>query len=443
MDNKQLYQKYQKFLKKFVSFKSVSTDPQFASEIEKTAKWLEINLSDNGFDTQVITGYENPVVLATYCHDPHAKTILIYGHYDVQPARLEDGWDSQPYELTEKNGRLFGRGAVDNKGQIAIYLVTVFELIKLKKLNHNIKFLIEGNEETGSDRLSDFIKDHQELFASDFVVISDSEIASGHPAIEVGFRGVINASITFTTSDRDLHSGLFGGSVPNAAHELISLIEKLYKGKTTIAIDGFYDDVIKPTKSELQNHRSFPFSKDHHYKVTGTKALFSENNYDFYTQTGLRPSIEITGFESGYNGVGFKNAVPHTATVKLNIRIVPNQDPKLIASGFEKFVKKHTPPYVTCKLRVGDGNKPIRIDATSELATKAALLLEKTFNKKVLYKYCGATIPIVVDFEEILHIPQVLIPFCNEDCNMHGANENFEIELIKKDISFAVKFLGM
>ncbi|OGK47351.1 hypothetical protein A3B46_02190 [Candidatus Roizmanbacteria bacterium RIFCSPLOWO2_01_FULL_39_19] len=453
MTIEEIYHDYLNFLREFTAFKSISTDPSFATDIANTARWLQDQLAANGFKTEFITGYDNPLVVGSYIVDPKLKTILIYGHYDVQPpyakasegqARMieedlwkAEGWENDPFVLTEKNGRLVARGAVDNKGQIALHLTTVFELIKQKKLNYNIKFLIEGNEETGSPNLRHFIEDHADLLSCDSVLISDGEIASGHPVIEVGFRGVINTAITLTTSDRDLHSGLYGGSVPNAARELMKLIEKLYQGTTTIAIDDFYDDVIAPTKEELKNHASFPFSIEHHHRVTGTKKLFSENSLDFYTQTGLRPSIEITGFESGYNGVGFKNAVPHTASAKLNIRIVPNQDPKKTVKQFEAFVKNNTPSYATVTLQLGQGCKPIRINPKSELATKAAKLLTQEFNKKVLYKYCAATIPIVIDFKEILGVSQVLLPFGNEDCNMHGANENFEIDLIKKDIGVA------
>ncbi len=437
-----MYQNYKKFLEEFIAFKSISTDPSYKSEIEKTSQWLEKQLAQNGFKTKVITGYDNPLVTGYYEVDQAFETVLIYGHYDVQPASQQDGWDSEPFLLTEKNGRLVGRGAVDNKGQIAIHLVTVFELIRQKKLRYNIKFLIEGNEETGSDRLHDFLKDHKELLSSDYVVISDGEITSGHPVIEVGFRGVINASITLTTSDRDLHSGLYGGSVPNAALELTKLINKLYVNTTTLAVPGIYNDVIAPSEEELKKHASFPFSKEHHFKITGTRELFTEDSADFYTQTGLRPSLEITGLDSGYTGVGFKNAVPHSATVKLNMRIVPNQEPPTIIAQFKEYIESITPEYATIDVQIGEGVKPIRIGSDSAIAKKAASLLKDEFGKDVLYKYCAATIPIVVDFKELLNVQQLLLPFGNEDCNMHGANENFEIDLIKKDIRVSWNLLS-
>ncbi|KXK10248.1 MAG: putative succinyl-diaminopimelate desuccinylase, partial [Microgenomates bacterium OLB23] len=256
MDQPALFNRYLQLLKEFVALRSISTDPSYIKDIEKTAQWLGNLLTQYGFTVKITKGAGNPIVCAQY-NNGSQQHVLIYGHYDVQPAEINEGWTHDPFELKEKNGRLYGRGAVDNKGQIMIYIATVIELIQQKSLGYNVTFLIEGNEEAGSSGLDTFVETHKEKLLADFLLVSDGEITAGHPVIEVGFRGVLNIALTVETSTKDNHSGLYGGIIPNAANELSILLGKLFdqsSGEQRVTIEGFYDNITPPTPRRHNNN---------------------------------------------------------------------------------------------------------------------------------------------------------------------------------------------
>ena len=227
----------------------VSTDPKYKEDIEDTVDWLEDLFEDHSFEEEVFKGYGHPIVYASYEKDPSLETCLVYGHYDVQPAQKSDGWDSDPFELTENDGKYVGRGIVDNKGQVLVHMHSVFELIKEGKLNYNVKFLIEGDEETGGMGIGILLKDKKELFAADCVMISDGEMPY-RPVLTASFRGTFNATVAYKTADNNLHSGLYGGAVPNAAEELSRLIAKMHDEDMVSRVDGFYDDDRKLGRKE-------------------------------------------------------------------------------------------------------------------------------------------------------------------------------------------------
>ena len=441
-DTNTLYQSYVTLLKEFIRFKSVSTDPTFEKDVAKTADFLHSTLSEAGFDSEVITGYDNPLVLARYEVDPKAQTVMVYGHYDVQPAAKEDGWDSDPFELIERDGCLIARGAIDNKGQVMIHIATVIDLIKKKALKYNVIFFVEGNEETGSPHLESFVREFSEKLTSDYIIVSDGEIVGEHPLIEVGFRGVMNATLTMKTSHTELHSGLVGGSVPNAAHEMSSFLAGLHKDLNKVQIPGFYDEVVEPTPEQVKNNKNIPFDEKGYARITGTKHSFTESNYDIYTQTGLRPSVEVTGVHSGYTEIGYKNGVPPMALAKFNFRFVANQDPEDIAQKFEKYIGEVVPDYVDWELEIDESAKPVFIDISDPIFDTTRRLLTDIYNQEVFYKYVGGSIPIIGTFQEILDVPQLLIPLANEDCNMHGVDENFRIDLAKKGLEFSTSFFS-
>jgi len=250
-----LFSDYKKLLSKFVSFKSVSTDRAFQAEIEKAVLWLKKLLEENRFKVKIIRGFGNPIVLASYEVSHNVETCLIYGHYDVQPAAKNEGWRKDPFELFENRGRLYGRGVVDNKGQILIHIFAIANLIRQRRLAYNIKFLIEGNEETGSEGIFRFIKKYKQELASDFILISDGEIVGSYPTIELSFRGTFNLTLTVKTSKTDLHSGIYGGAVSNAAYELSKFLSLLYDRYNRVAIPGFYTGVDRITADILKNNR--------------------------------------------------------------------------------------------------------------------------------------------------------------------------------------------
>ena len=433
-------EKYKKLLQEYVSKKSVSTDPAYAGSIAEQVEWLQALLTENGFEVLVVEGYNNPIVVASYIIDPKLETCLIYGHYDVQPASKEDGWDTDPFRLAEKDGRLYARGIVDNKGQNLVHLVTVCDLIKSKKLKYNVKFMIEGNEETGSSLLGDMIRDNKELLKSDFVMISDGELESGNPALDVAFRGGFNLTLTVKTSDVELHSGLYGGTAPNALHELSKVIAGIYSPDNKIAIENYYEDVDEITSDERTQAAERHFDLDNYKKVTGTKMLLTEKGNNYYVQVGLLPSIEVTGIKSGYMLDGYRNSIPCEASAKINFRIVLSQKPDKVYKRFVEYVQSVLPSYATFEAVYADPYTGVKLKLDNKFIKRAVAKIVTAYGKEPQMNYCGASIPIVTIFAEELGIPNVLVPMGNGDCRMHATNENFELKHLEKALKFSELF---
>jgi len=437
-----MYEQYLKLLKQLIPFKSLSTDSSFKSEIDKTVDWLDNLFKDNKFKVQTFTGYSNPMIVASYEFDPKLPTCLIYGHYDVQPALITDGWDSEPFTVVERNGRLFARGSVDNKGQVLIHIATILDLIEKNNLKYNIKFFLEGDEESGSPLLEKFMTEHAEDLKADFVVLSDGEI-DNRPTIELSSRGLVNTTLTLKTAKTDLHSGLYGGAAPNAVYELSKLLSKIYDKDNKVTIKGFYNSVTPISKEEQEIIAQREFSLDSYTKITGAKAILTEPEFNFYAQVGLRPSVNIVGITGGYQEEGYKTAIPYKASAKINFRLVEDQDPKEVIKQFEKFVKENLPEYVEYELKNerNEGSaKAVKLDYKNKYVAQAIKVLEEVWNDKVVYEYVGGTLPVMKFIKDILKTPQISVPLCNNDCNMHGANENFSVDLIKKGLEFSRKF---
>lgn len=433
---------YRRLLKGYIQNKSVSTDPGAQDGIKATVQWLRTLFEEHKFTVTVVEGYDNPVVVAHYEADPAYQTCLIYGHYDVQPADNADGWDSDPFTATERDGRFYCRGAIDNKGQNLVHIVSVFDLIKAGKLGYNITFMLEGNEETGSPNIARLIADKKDLLASDFVIISDGELTAETPTLEVGFRGGFNLTLTVRTSTTDLHSGIYGGATPNAAHELAKLLASFYDEQNRITIPGFYEGVDDITADMRANNEKIPFDRDEYERIAGTKGLLLEPGYDFYSATGLRPTVQVTGMQTGYTGEGYRNGIPATATAKINFRLVLHQDPAGIASLFSEYVRKQLPAYATADIQVSDPYNGIKLTTDNTFAQKAYRELAKAYGKEPLYKYVGGGLPIVTYYHDILGVPTVLVPLANEDCRMHAANENYDIAYIEKALVFSKSFFA-
>ena len=442
--NEQMLKRYKQLASEYISFRSISTIPS-AEEINKTVNWLKQLFTVKQFATEIIFGYDNPVVFANKFIDKNIPTILIYGHYDVQPASTEE-WKRDPFEILEKNGRLFARGIVDNKGQMLVHLVTVFELLATKKLKYNVKFLIEGNEETGSPNIGKLLEKYRDKLKSDLILISDSALLRNHPTIEMSLRGVFNTTLTIRTSNKDLHSGLYGGAVPNSAQIASEFISKLRNNSGLININGFYDNVDLPDEKFLELSKMIPLNNEEFSDLTGTKKALLEENQNFYSQTGLRPTLEVTGIQSGYTGVGYRNSVPAETVLKINFRLVPKQEPDEILEKFKKFTEKTLPDYVDYDFALPEKTegtvKPIMLNHENKYTKKAIDLLEVIYQKKVLYDFNGATLPIVVDFVNILKTDMLMVALANEDCNMHAVDENFDLQSLEKALEFSNKFLS-
>lgn len=438
-----MYQDYLTLLKEYISFKSISTDAQFKPEMIKTANWLKSKFTQNGFTVDAIEWYSNPIVVARYHHNDALPTVLIYGHYDVQPADEEDGWDQSPFDLKVTDTKIFARGAVDNKWQCAIHMTTVFQLIKEKNLGYNVVFMIEGDEETGSPYITKFISDYKEALKADFAIISDWEIMWGRPQIETGFRGGFNSTLTIRTARTDLHSGIYGGVAASSSHELVLFLNKIYNpANYNVQIPGFYDDVAPITAQEHENNLNIPFVEADVQKIIEAKAFVRDTEFLPIENIAYRPTVQITGISSWYTGVWYKNGIPATATAKINFRLVKWQDTHKIVELYKDFVQKNLPDYITYNLEVNDPYAASRVDINNEYITKTQAILEETFGSKVVFSACGWWLPIVGLFEENLGLTNVLVPFGNDDCNMHWVNENFAVSLIEKSLNFSKSFLS-
>jgi acetylornithine deacetylase/succinyl-diaminopimelate desuccinylase-like protein len=455
---------YKRILNDFLKFKSISTDPAYSEELQNTALWLENIFIRNGFKTQIWGSKNaNPVVFADYSlpktnnspsqtsgSESHPvlrrlsraggqqpATILIYGHYDVQPASVSDGWKSDPFSLSEDKERFYGRGVIDNKGQVLVHIATIFELIKTNKLTSNVKFMIEGNEETGNDSLSKLMNKHKKNLACNYVLVSDGELTNNKPSVEVSLRGGFNCTLTYKTGKNNLHSGVWGGAVPNAPYELCRFLAGIYKSDGTINIKGFYEGVDDITYEEARNNRRLMKQTSDLPKLAGVSRLVMKKGQDFFTATGLKPTIQITGFRSGYTDVGYSNIVPAEAEVRLNIRTVASQKIKIIMKCIEKHIRENTPEYVRYKLEFNNPHEPVKVSVQNKYLKNIENILEKVYKQKVNKRNVGGAIPFVADVKAILGVDPVLVPLVNEDCNMHGANENFNKKYLEKALEFS------
>ena len=437
-----MMEKYKQLLSQILEFKSVSTDSAYQGEIKKAVEWYKNLFQAQGFTVQVIEGFDNPLVIASYVADPAFETVLVYGHYDVQPASKEEGWQSEPFELDERDGRLFARGVIDNKGQALVHIVNVFEHIKNKTLGFNIKFFLEGNEETGSPNMEKFIRENGGLLKADFVLLSDGEISGDMPNIEVGFRGVFNSTLKIEVGNVDLHSGIYGGAAPNAIHELAKIISRFYTENNKLTAEEMYFESAPITQEVLENNKKIPFSEEDYQKITGKRKYFTENGYDFYTQTGLLPSIEVSGIQAGYTGEGYRNAIPHQALAKINVRLSPTQTPERVFQSLKNFLMNIIPDYVYWDLSFDQKNQGVFLGVDNEHVLRAKSVLEKVWSKSTALKYVGGSLPIITYLKEILGLPVLSIPLVNEDCNMHGANENFDLRYWEKAMEFSKRFFA-
>lgn len=438
-----MYKNYLEKLKTYISFKSVSTDSEYDTESLKCVKWLESTLNVYGAETNFIPlNKSNPILIAKWSVDPKLETVFVYGHYDVQPA-VAKNWQSNPFELKVGKEKIFGRGVVDNKGQNLIHITAIGELYKQGLLKKNVIFLIEGNEESGSLELADFLEKSKVDLASDKIIISDGQLVSGYPTVEVSLRGGGNIRVILRTANSNKHSGLYGGAIPNAAFELTKLVSKLKAANHMIAIPNYYDDVDSVSDEVLENNQKLEESSKEENGLHGFRHLVTEPDTDFYTQVGLRPALEVSGIYAGYIGEGFSNIVPCSAECRINLRLVPNQNPKKVQELITGFLTAEAPSYVDLTFEYEDFNKAITLEHPKEEIDKIRDLLEKSFKKESFLKYCGGSIPVVEDMQRIFKVNPFLISLGNDDCQMHGIDENFDIDLIKSSLDFSYNYFSI
>jgi len=417
-------------LKDFLRIPSISTTPKHKKDMIKSADFVAKKLKEAGIQkVKVIKTKGNPLVYAEWLGAPGKPTVLIYGHYDVQPVDPLELWDTPPFDPTVKNGKIYARGATDDKGQIFMHIKSVEAFLKTAgKLPLNIKFVIEGEEEIGSRNLQNFVNKNSKLLKCDAILISDTALfGPGIPTITYGLRGIAYMEIEVTGPNRDLHSGTFGGAVANPINILAGMISKLMNKDGYITIPGFYDDVIRITKSEKENIKKLKFSEKNYAKILGVKELKGEKFYSTLERTWIRPTLDCNGIIGGFTDKGAKTVLPSKVTAKISMRLVPNQDPKKIAKLFTRYVKQITPKSVAVKVNELHGGYPIVVSLNDKATIAASKAIARAFGKKTVFMREGGSIPIVITFAKKLKASPVLMGLGLNTENLHSPNEHFNL----------------
>ena len=424
-------ERYLSELKDFLAIQSVSSQTSHNADMRRCAEWTSSQMRTIGLNNvQVMETAGHPVVFGEWMGAPGKPTILLYGHYDVQPVDPVNLWISPPFEATIRDGNLYARGSSDDKGQVFIHLKAIEAFLKNNgSLPVNIKMLIEGEEEVGSAHLDDFVKEHKDLLKADLVVISDSSMfAKGVPSVCYGLRGLAYMEIEVTGPNGDLHSGSFGGSVHNPIQALSEMIASLHDKNGRITIKGFYDDIRQLSQAERNAYKKLPWSDTKYAKQLGLRQLYGEKGFTTLERLWARPTLECNGIWGGYTGEGAKTVLPAKAFAKISMRLVPDQTSAQAARLFERHLRKIAPKTVTLTVKALHGGEPAITPIDSPGVQAAVVALEKGFGKKPLYQREGGSIPIVVQFKNILGLDTVLLGFGLPDENAHAPNEFINLD---------------
>ena len=402
--------------------------------MQRCAEWLAAALVKAGADrAEVMPTDGNPVVFAEKIINPKAKTVLVYGHYDVMPVDPREEWHTDPFEPIINDGRIWGRGADDDKGQSFMHIKAFEAMCATDSLPCNVKFMLEGEEEIGSRSLYKFCADNKKMLKADIILVSDTSMISMQtPSITCGLRGLTYMEVEVTGPDKDLHSGLFGGAVANPANVLARLIASLVDENGRVAIPGFYDDVRELTTAERRAFNKAPFSLRDYKRSLSIGDVEGEAGYNTMERTGIRPSLDVNGIWGGYTEEGTKTVIPSKASAKISMRLVPNQDFRKIARLFEKHFKAIAPKSVKVKVSFLHGGMPYvaPIDMPAYKAAEKAIL--DTFGKRPLPFYSGGSIPIISAFEQTLGIKSLLIGFGLAEDAIHSPNESYGLAQFRK-----------
>ncbi len=441
------HQNKQNFLDQLIelcAIPSVSTDPEAKPDMQKTAQWVADKLTSIGMEhVKIMPTAGHPVVYGDHLHaGDDAETILVYGHYDVQPADPVELWDTPPFEPTVKDGKLYARGASDMKGQTLAGIYAVESALKQGSLPVNIKFMIEGEEEIGSPNLGAYIAKNKDLLACDFALNPDAGmLGADSPTIPYALRGLAYFEIRVQGPAADLHSGIFGGAVLNPANELARLVAGMHDENGHITLPGFYDSVVELSEQEREELSRLPMGEDHFYKLTGAPKLYGEKGYTPVEQTGGRPTLDVNGFLSGFTGEGSKTVLPSKAMAKVSMRLVPNQHPDEVEKQLRQYLEENANPGITWELIKHAGGPPSITPMDSEAVKALAAALETAWGKKPLYYRVGGSIPVVAQMEEILGVPSVLSGFGLPDDNLHAPNEKLTLAPWYKGIDAFINYL--
>ncbi|MER3472029.1 MAG: dipeptidase [Chitinophagaceae bacterium] len=415
---------------------SVSAKSEHKDDIRKCADLVRQRLLDSGCDkAEVMDTAGHPVVYGEKIVDPSKPTVLVYGHYDVQPAEPLELWHSGPFEPVIKEGKVFARGSADDKGQFYMHVKALETMVKTNSLETNVKFLIEGEEEVGSPNLGKFVADHKDLLKADVILISDSSMLSMEtPSLDIGVRGLSYIEVEVTGPNRDLHSGTYGGAVANPITILAKMIASLHDENNHVTIPGFYDDVVEASAEERELMGRAPYNEKEFADELGVKELWGEKGYTTNERTGIRPTIEVNGIWGGYTGEGAKTVLPSKATAKISARLVPNQNSRKITDMLLAHFEKIAPPSVTVKAFEHHGGEPYMTPIDSKGYQAAAKAVQTTFGKTPIPVRGGGSIPICSILERELGIKIVFMGFGLDNDNLHSPNEKYNLENYYKGI---------
>ncbi len=417
-------------LKTYLAIPSVSALPEHAGDIRRCAEWTAEEMRRIGLEhVRLIDTPGNPVVYGDWLGASDAPTILFYGHYDVQPVDPLDLWTTPPFEATVRNGEIYARGAVDDKGQVFMHLKAIEAHLEAGgRLPSNMKIILEGEEEIGSVHLDAFVRDHTDDLAADVVVISDSPMFDrGVPSLCYGLRGLAYFQIDLRGTSTDLHSGSFGGAVANPAFVLAQVLSQMKDRTGRVRIPGFYDDVRELRDGERAEFAKLPFNEKRYRKEIGAPRLTGEKGYTTLERIWGRPTFEVNGLESGFTGDGAKTVIPAVAMAKVSLRLVPDQDPDRIAKQFEDYLRKVTPSTVELTVTRMHGGKPWMTDFDNPFVQAAGRAVERGFGQPPVFTREGGSIPVVSTFQEVLGLPSVLLGVGLPDENAHAPNEKLDL----------------
>jgi acetylornithine deacetylase/succinyl-diaminopimelate desuccinylase-like protein len=444
---KQNEKRFLEELKELLRIPSISTLPEHKSDIDKAAGFVAAELKRIGIEhVEVIQTEGHPLVYGDWLHASGKPTVLIYAHYDVQPAEPLEEWLSPPFEPTERNQNLYARGAVDDKGQLWMQIKALESLMAADgKLPVNVRLLFEGEEEVGGEAVEKFVQEHGDRLKSDVALVCDTELfAPELPTLCVGLRGLVYTEIEARGAATDLHSGVYGGAAPNPLFALCEIISKLKDADGRILIPGFYDQWASPTDAELKAWKSLPFDEEHYRKTeVGSTVLTGEKDYGVLYRTWARPTLEVHGIPGGFTGAGAKTVIPAKASAKVSMRLVPNQEPDDILEKFTRFVNSLAPKGIQISIKVHSKGKAVVVSTDNDYIMAANEALRAVFQKETVYTRSGGSIPIVGQFQDDLKIPSVMMGLGLPDDNIHAPNEKFHIPNFYKGIESVVRFLSI
>lgn len=424
---------------------SISTDSAYAGDVRSCAEWLINHMKAGGIQkVELMETGGHPIIYGEHLVDPAKPTVLVYGHYDVQPPDPLELWNTPPFEPhIDENGKLFARGSSDDKGQMFMHVKALESYIKAEgNPPINLKFLIEGEEECGSVHLTPFIEAHKELLKADIVMVSDTSMfARGIPTITYGLRGLAYVEVVLTGPDRDLHSGMYGGGIENPANALARLISNLHDENHWITIPGFYDNVRDLTDEERKTYAKLPFEEESWGESVGVAATRTEAGFTTLEGISARPTLDVNGMWSGYQGEGAKTVLPSVAGAKISMRLVPNQKPDEITDKIRAYFEANVPDTMKLEFKDLHGGNAVVVDYTHPAMQAASKALNDTYGRNPVFTRHGGSIPVVADFKDILGLDTILMGFGLAEDAIHSPNESFELDRFRQGILSIIRFL--